>query len=229
MALLPDLTTVYYGTLQALTTIAQGELCMLVSGDVKSLDDPTPYCLTLSGVDANGNIAIYASMSNVQVGIIDPMANDQPLLVSVTYGATLDITVSQSTDSMGALTGTANEICAAVRAHPLAAQIVQLAPTGTGASVTSAVALTAVPKITILGFAQADYENNTPSPVALDMLFGRDYFNAGTGVATADEVGDYVGIVDSTLTLRKPPLPLDFLAVITGFDADTNVYCRFAR
>jgi hypothetical protein len=100
-----------------------------------------------TGVVGNNNAIDWTARdagpggNSVTVALVDPAGNSQPLTVSV---AGLAISVSLATSSGGAITSTAAQVIAAIRAHAAADDLVTVAnaSTSTGAGVVVAVAAT---------------------------------------------------------------------------------------
>lgn len=110
--------------------------------------------LQIAGGDGNGGLRVIAKRDKISV----EQVNGGAIAISVTPGATLKITI---TSVVG--TSTANAVVAAIRAHGMVNELIDVVATGTGAGVTAAFAETVAPYVRIYGVAQGAAENTDAS------------------------------------------------------------------
>lgn len=141
-------------TLKASTNLFKTAVCMQVDGVVQNVvtgSAMAALCLLIPGADGNGGIFYSARSSGVRVSQTAGGAEG----IVITTGATIDIAVT-----FVAMTSTASGICNLIRSNGMANQYLRCKAQGTGASAPAAQAITAVPFITLLGCATAQYDNS---------------------------------------------------------------------
>lgn len=137
-----------------------GAVCMFVNGvamPVLSGASMQAQCTTIGS--GNSSLIISAREANVRLVIVDPAANSKPEVVSISYGATIDISVQSSTSGGGALTSTPNTIAQSIRQHAEADRLLRVLPGGTGAGAVVAAAATAIAHIVLGGVAERQIDN----------------------------------------------------------------------
>ena len=188
MALSNEIAVTYKGgpgisrtanTLATAKRVLKGALSMLVAGKVYPVGALTTLALSLPGADADGGILVWSPQHRVRIALTG--GTSQTLaLTSITFGATyVDISIKLSTDNADAVTTTGTALAAFLRNHGLLSKILRVAARGTGASICAVATITAVPQVTLLGWASKTYgDAASQSDQTIEMEFK-------TGIAQA--------------------------------------------
>ncbi len=157
----------------------------------------------VAGTTVDGDLYFYSSLG-------------RPMSVSLVNGAALAI----STAAAGSVaitivsgTTTANQIVAAVQAHAVASQRINVFPGGTGAGIAGVQSLNAVPRIRLLGVSMFDLDNTvnptTDQPIPVDkseFAYGRLWMLPDTTNPVTDTMTPGIGLVLDNVTISSAPV-----------------------
>lgn len=192
---------------------------------VKQVSTVTTTTGIASLVDTGADITYTSRLAglagnDITVAYIDPSANSQPLVVSVSG---TDISVSLATNGGGTITSTKTLIAAAVNAHATASQLVDATVTGTGSDVATAVAATNLAGGSASGlviakgsFAEVVIVETTP---LLEPLPRYNYsVTAAQGESFNDLIVRLVAKINDSTNIENQNKTLIVTAAVTGGD-----------
>lgn len=193
-----------------------GGVMPLVSGTALNT-----LCTLISGADANGNLILRATESNVRLTLLAGTSTSLGVTVSYANAGFVDVIV-QTVSSMGTISSTANDVVNAIRANGTASQYLHVIASGTGASIVVATTATGIVHLLLLGAAEETYFNTTGSTITTNMVFytGRLANCVGkTGdVPGIANVGAEVTLVDDSFTLAATLDPMAFTGRLKDVD-----------
>ncbi len=205
--------------LLAATTLYKGAIAMQVDGKAQKPVTGTAMaakCLLAAGADANGGSYMSARQNKVRVKVTSAAAEK----IVIAWGATIDIDVQYNNG-----TSTAATIAQLVAGHSIASRLLRWKAQGTGASSPAAMAFTAVPYISVLGVADARYDNGAGG-TDLTLSAPAGFFGVGLfGVSTSDAPAlPSICALSDENTIKQTIDPLDLLVPVviedTSYFAD---------
>jgi hypothetical protein len=169
--------------------------------------------LAVAGADGNGGLRVIALRNNVRFGITAG-ASMSATIIAVSYGTTIDITVTCDVTAV-----TSSVLANLLWGNALIAKLIRVNYTGTGAGLVAAAALALAPCVQVLGIAVFDLVNGL-NPAAdmpltfsgVNFEFGRVFLaNDGSYPVSALDVGTRCKLLDNiTVTQKLSPLSFDF-------------------
>lgn len=219
------------GTLASGKRLLKGGLSMQVAGKVYPVGALTSLALSLPGADANGGILVWSPQHRVRIALTG--GTSQTLaLTSITFGAsTLDISIKLSTDNADAVTTPGTVLAAFIRTHGVLSQLLRVAPRGTGASICAVATITAVPQVTLLGWASKTYgDAASVADQTVEMEFKTGVAQAqanGSDAPTRAMIGGQVTVTDDVMVSAALD-PFGLQAELVDVDASGYPYIRVA-
>jgi hypothetical protein len=157
----------------------------------------------VAGTTVDGDLYFYSSLGRpMSVSLV----NGAALAISTLAAASVVITIVSGTT-------TANQVVAAVQAHAVASQRINVFPGGTGAGIAGVQSLNAVPRIRLLGVSMFDLDNtanaSTDQTIPIDkseFAYGRIWLVNDTTNPLDDTMVPGVGLVLDNVTISSAPV-----------------------
>lgn len=205
-----------------------GAVAMAVDGiarPVVSGTDMLALCLKVDGADANGGVYFRARDASVRV-IVSGGTSKTLGVTKVDYGATTDVWLQLGTDNAAAVTSTALEACAAIRAHAEANRLLACKHQGTGAGLAGTTSAAAVPHIAMLGVTQQVLDNADGAAV-LQLLPSHEFKIGVYGMLGSATVNGIAWILDDQ-TVTGTDDPIAFRVPVRASDRGL-IFCDLAE
>lgn len=168
-------------------------------------------CYLLPGADANGGVYLSARRRAVRIRTLGGQSKTLGV-DSISFGATLDITIQLGTDNSSVVTTTGNALVGLILGHGMLSELLRCQPQGTGASISTVAAMTAVPCIALLGVPSerfGDAASNAAQTLPAELCFHVGDFGIPGATGSLPVVGSVGYLVDdNTLSATADSLSI---------------------
>lgn len=209
------------GTVATAVRIFLGALVMAVDGVARPVLNGTDQItasipLLVAGADANGGMYFTARIPGVRVVYVSGAAE----IVSITYGATIDVTITYNNG-----TSTQATMAKFLQNNGEVMRLLRFKIQGTGASSPAAVTATAVPCVQIEGVSRYDLNNSAGgSPMAIDPSIAFEIGAVGLVPKASDvPLDDSLAYLEDDQTVRKTADGLSLRGRVVASRADASL------